>query len=1083
MNSSHRFPRFFGGAILSLMCAASAFAQTAPEAPLSRGRKPLDTAPTTFGYGTKWALIVGVDYDDETRNIADRVALPRLNNAEQDARAVHDALRTLYGYQDEHITQLMGSAATKQAIADALSALTDGQRIAANDSVLIFFAGHGARIDGEAKERGAIFPYDVQLSGGRPIGRYIRLHSDLLSELRKCPARHKLLLLDSCFSGEIFNLEARPRSETDDRCAPSLFDVPAIQAIASCRATQLASDGRGEHSPFTQSLLNGLRRLPAAEFGQEKSAFWTNKLFAHMRSELTSLPNGQSPDCRNLDGDGEFYFFPTGDFSEYKSSVGDFRVLQAMVPGDQGYWWFDEMPWFIPSLRRMILHGLGESRSSVESLVISRDTLRQLADEAMLQLQQSDKPLDQLRVKHLRTLLKEENSKIFLVHVGDIAAELTEQQDLLEATDMHLLAVTQHALGSEEAKDTYAKALQMYDNGAEDSSNQDRALKALCLADMAQLLSGTAAAPRDAALKFREADTVFGPDAPAAFRIHILCREANAWLKINRWGDANRRLLVARDLATNFDPDHFLSANVHRQRAWAQMIQWRFAEAEQSFRKSNEILQGLMTTTSGQAATPVAADAPPSVTPADDEQPTGTPSLPPADGQRPAAIDPVLYSSDYDALILYLHNLHGLAMAQRYGGDTKGAASSYRGLLRKLVITQSRFRQGDTSEMDSNIEARLLSRMINSLERLADCNLLGDPRLRDVKEAVDDYRRALSLCHDLLPKQRERTRMNLLFKQALALSLPSSVQDTPLALEICAEAERLYEPQADTATGLSRSLGDLTRKVVELADVCARPDGTAALDRATAITALRGAIYQLRDDLGQNLHRDQLELFQFATKALLDCPSRDDRFHLYEDADLLLSFCRQAHAPYQDREFTTSSMSAGADSRAYLRPYYDTVMRVKLATEPKHVKDLLEIQWEATHGRYYVKPEQAVAQLALYVVDDRCYLLYDFPHGASRHYCLAEDYDLAVIREACCTTGKRLTLPGKVVKEMTAWREATVKNDEKIAVECRWEDQLREVGQCPQPTAAGSDPQATTTLKPAPSEFPFDLPNGFQARK
>ena len=40
-------------------------------------------------------------------------------------------------------------------------------------------------------------------------------------------------------------------------------------------------------------------------------------------------------------------------------------------------------------------------------------------------------------------------------------------------------------------------------------------------------------------------------------------------------------------------------------------------------------------------------------------------------------------------------------------------------------------------------EFRLLDRLINSQERLADCNLFADAAKRDLSEAADDYRRAL----------------------------------------------------------------------------------------------------------------------------------------------------------------------------------------------------------------------------------------------------------------------------------------------------------------------------------------------------
>lgn len=70
-------------------------------------------------------------------------------------------------------------------------------------------------------------------------------------------------------------------------------------------------------------------------------------------------------------------------------------------------------------------------------------------------------------------------------------------------------------------------------------------------------------------------------------------------------------------------------------------------------------------------------------------------------------------------------------------------------------------------------EKRLLERLVNSQERLADCNLFGDPCRRDLGEAADDYRRALHACASMpAGTTRNQRRMALLYRLALALSLP-----------------------------------------------------------------------------------------------------------------------------------------------------------------------------------------------------------------------------------------------------------------------------------------------------------------------
>ena len=1048
--------------ILSAVCCcwpAPTVAQQPPEKDLASGfTLENDTAPAV-GYRKSFALVIGINYHDPTRPVEDLIALPELKNAENDAKAFAKLLKTHYGYTDENLVVLLHEEATHQRIMDALGEFADPAKVSEGDSVLVYFAGHGTRIDGKANERGAIYPFDVRLSGGRPLNRHIRLHSDLLNSLKKSDARHKLLLLDSCFSGEIFNIAARPRSEVDDRGQKDLFSYSAIQAIASCRATQVASDGTGEHSPFTNSLLNGLQRLPARNVRGAGSRVWTNQLFRYMRSELNTGQAAQNPDCRNLTGDGEFHFFPKGDFSRFKGKDHDFKVLQAMVPGEHGFWWFEEIPWFIPSVRRAVLANTETHRSNIESLVISHDALRRLAEDEALRLKDSQVPLDKMRVRHLEMLLNRQAADNFMTIMESIATDLESDKEQLEPTDLHFLAVLQHALGQEEANSTYRMALLAY-VAEGDTYN---ALRALCLADYAFfLMKGS---PKAAAERFRQADSVFGIQAPASFRIYILCQEASAWLRLKNWGEANSRLLIARDLATNFDAMHALTAEVHRRRAWAQMIQWRVNEAAESFQKSNEILHSVMSST-------VQSDESESIAEHD--------------------ADDLPITHDYTSLVAYLHNLHGLAMTIRYKGDSDEAARQYRGLVRMIMAVRSRLKQSATATVDSKTDDRVLRRLINTQERLADCNLFGDPVTRDLKESLDDYRRALSLCHDL-GGDRDRIRASLLFKKALALSCSGSpVQDTELATYTCQEAAKLTRELGTAATDTLLSYETLVSNIVLVEHATKKKHRTigtssrgvdssgqaSSLNDPAAddpIKQLRNAILELRDEIGTNVQRDQLELLLYATRVLLNHSEDSNRYFLNEDSELLLSFCRHTLVPYDNR--SGLNRYKVQDARAFLRPYYDTVMRRKiLQGENTNIKDLLEVQWQATHGQYYVKPKIEMPVIALYLLDEECILMFDLPRGASRFYELSklENISLEEIRAACEAGSQKLLLPREVTRELTRWRTTHGENAS-LTIDCLWQDHKLLDIQPDVESFVGSEDGASEFI----GQFPLELPKGF----
>ena len=1104
-----RIPTLLSFAILlSASLVHDAIGQDQSSRDETRGAKKIGGAAGVSpaqGYGRKWALIIGVNYVDqdenEKRSSADRLLLPVLKNAENDSASVIEVLTTHYGYEKpapdrsfktSGTVLLQGSAATERAIITALNQLADKDIVKSDDSVLVFFAGHGGRLDATANDRGAIYPYDIVFYNGRPSSNYIGLHSKLVNIIGTSSARHSLIVLDSCHSGEIFNLQARPRSETDDRGSPQLFGERAIQAIASCRAPQVAYDGPASNSPFTSGLLQALRQLPSHDLGEKKTPVWANRLFRYMRAELSSLPNGQSPDCRCLSNDdGEFYFFPSGDFSKYAGNSTDFRLLQAMVPGEHGNWWFDETPWFMPSLRRMILEKLEEERGSAQATAISSDRLRSLAELAISkmqkQLQEESDDIVKMRLRHLEQLLRGENRSEFQKQVEQLVNDLDARREDLDATDAHYLAVAKHRLRRSDTADAYREAIELYERADDEGkSRHHRPLLALCYSDRGHYLLEVKGDPMAATQDFEKARTLFDSRAPVAFRVYVLCREADCWQRQNRWGEANRKLLEALDVSSNFDAQHGLTSFVHRRRAWSFMEQWRIAEAETSFQKANEILENLVRASdAGSKGVEVAA-------------------LNEGRTNESFEEDVLVRSDDFDGMIAYLHNLHGLAMARRFQGDGGEAVAQYRALVGKITHAVARLRQGSrAARIGTGVEPRLLERVVNSQERLADCNLFGNPEQVDLKEAIDDYRRSLSMCH-LLPNGNQ-IRLSLLLKKAMALSVPSPYQDTELAQAYCREAVLLKKDCETSLTGVERTLIELAPPLVDLFSGLKAQEMHE--DDGTGLEPLRSAIVSARNRIGQNIHRDQLELLLFVSRHLVERIPQADRYHLAEDAEMLLGLCRLA----LPRHISSSSGSSEfrQDTREYLRPFYDAVLRTKLRLRSSQVSDLLEIQWEATRGELYVKQEKPMPVLAIYVLDDKCYLFVDVPRGVSKMTCFEEDVDLRTLRGACWSDTK-LTLPREITRELDRLcprsdsKETPSDNAALVGIECWWEDPVRAIG-VPRSTLGGRKYSNTVVLERAdgsgkvtvkessqliaagdgaasdPSTFPFQIPRSLRS--
>ena len=224
----------------------------------------------------------------------------------------------------------------------------------------MYFAGHGSKPHNDtSKNPGYLLSIDAE----REPNGTIDPNAIGLDELKKwmgdSKARHKLLILDSCFSSSLYKaieLEAIPGGINEHlESVDDGFFEPAFQALTASRAT--ASDGKpGDTSPFTKALLATLDYVPLTR-PSDRYYFTTNQLFVPMKDYTRDLP--QSAQCRWLDKDqGEFHFFPdpTAQFGKDTGVTEEYRaLLLAMVPSTFGNWWADEMPWFMPSLRMEIL--------------------------------------------------------------------------------------------------------------------------------------------------------------------------------------------------------------------------------------------------------------------------------------------------------------------------------------------------------------------------------------------------------------------------------------------------------------------------------------------------------------------------------------------------------------------------------------------------------------------------------------------------------------------------------------------------------------------------------------------------------
>jgi hypothetical protein len=440
-------------------------------------------------------------------------------------------------------------------------------------------------------------------------------------------------------------------------------------------------------------------------------------------------------------------------------------------------------------------------------------------------------------------------------------------------------------------------------------------------------------------------------------------------------------------------------------------------------------------------------------------------------------------------------------MAKRFQGQQQEAIQDYRRIIELIAESMTHLKEADNqTQATLEMEQRLLERLINAQERLADCNLFGNAAQRDLREGADDYRRALQATATLpAGNTRSQRRMGLLYRLAISLSLPSTIQDVPLALEYCREAQALRQEQKIESFEVSGTLGLIAEAIVNVyaeknSGVSLLPPKNLAPEtmekQVSALANLRKTIRSLRDELNGNVHRDQLEALLLATKVLTDEDSDSDRYHLSEDAELMLYFCRIILPKSSE---SSNLRYAKQDSGAYLRSYFDTVMRTKLRMKPQHVKDLLEVQAEATNGKFYTKPEQTAPVLAIYLFQDQCLLLLDIPGGISRYYSIDGQDCVADVLRACSKSEYRLPLPSELQRELVQLRNRGIKLNQApehqaegtrvtARLQLRWLDPLRGI-EPPTRRVTVNKPVIDgdpVIIKSPEFDFPFLIPEGIE---
>jgi formylglycine-generating enzyme required for sulfatase activity len=246
--------------------------------------------------GKRWAVVIGID---------DYEKVPPLKYAVADAKAMAKILERR-GFQ---VMGIYNRDATRRKIVGALGDKLI-KKVAVQDSVLIFYAGHGETLKVEGgKEMGYLLPVEGEQEALAETGISMGVIRELADAL---PTKQVLFIVDACYGG-IAGQRFRALPKMTEDYLRAITRERGRQLITAGGVDQQAMEGpEWGHSVFTYYLLEGLDKgladlnedgiIPASELYMylDQHVFAAAQLKGHnQRPELWALAAER----------GEFVFF------------------------------------------------------------------------------------------------------------------------------------------------------------------------------------------------------------------------------------------------------------------------------------------------------------------------------------------------------------------------------------------------------------------------------------------------------------------------------------------------------------------------------------------------------------------------------------------------------------------------------------------------------------------------------------------------------------------------------------------------------------------------------------------------------
>lgn len=257
-----------------------------------------NNAKATGGFTTGHAVVIGVANYRNASPLPDAV----LNDA-QDVAAVLES-NAYCGYDARNIHLLLDGDATLDRIRAALASVA--RTSGADDTVVIFFSGHGARLGDPADLESALLPVECD---ARKLDATSLCEPEFSAALQRFTAQRVLVLIDACHSAGAGSFKGGRAGEPlalgySEKSLARLAQGTGRVLIASSRATEESLVfPNARNSVFTSHLLDALR---GQAWTRGDGVIRVFEIFNHISEKVKRQVPGQHPVFKASDLEDNF---------------------------------------------------------------------------------------------------------------------------------------------------------------------------------------------------------------------------------------------------------------------------------------------------------------------------------------------------------------------------------------------------------------------------------------------------------------------------------------------------------------------------------------------------------------------------------------------------------------------------------------------------------------------------------------------------------------------------------------------------------------------------------------------------------